>query len=133
MVLVSIDSSAAAVSHSAVIWPGALMRNTWANTDRLDQLTAFNVRTVQEFNQRTWPGQLFKVSWTLTPRADTIWRSLDPKNAKSLRELALTANAGLDAFAEVMLAKRLRPGNVLLVDFHETSRVFAQALRANMI
>lgn len=126
--MVTIEDDAVLAKHP-LLWPGETIINSYANSDNLTTMEAYNVEKVDEFLQhnRTYPGQLFKMSWTLTPNEDTVLRMLLPDHPKTLIELADTASKALApwAAAQATAHNHLYPllGNILIIDHFETSDI----------
>ena len=106
-------------------WGGLLppdrLVNSYANSDSLDEMVAFNKEELERFNSPDFPeGRLSKLSWTLTPQSRTIWHSTIPGRPRSLKALAREANedgAGeLNRLAEAAVDAGGLLGNLLLVD-----------------
>eukprot|EP01097_Dermamoeba_algensis_P010622 TRINITY_DN7920_c0_g1_i1.p1 TRINITY_DN7920_c0_g1~~TRINITY_DN7920_c0_g1_i1.p1 ORF type:complete len:384 (-),score=70.00 TRINITY_DN7920_c0_g1_i1:131-1282(-) len=106
------------------LWPSSTIWNTYANTDKLDTMIAFNKKTVMEFNQYNWTNILFKVSWTLTPVVSTVLEGLAPGRPHSLIELADTANhSPFDQFVAYCQSQKFKIGQIFIIDHFETSNI----------
>jgi hypothetical protein len=118
-------SDDATIANYTQLWYGSSMINSYANSDSLAQMTAYNWQQVLHFNSLpSLPtAALYKLSWTLTPQASTIFDSLLPHKPKSLRELADIGNSGLSGFASTVLKKEWRLCQLLLIDFQERSEI----------
>jgi hypothetical protein len=91
------------------------MHNSYANSDNITVMLAYNDDRAKEYNSQTWPLQLYKISWTLTPGPLTILRSVEKGQPRSLLQLADVANAQLDKWVAAQKAKNYRLGNLFLV------------------
>lgn len=113
------------IANYTQLWPGSSMINSYANSDSLPQMIAYNTQQVQQFNTlSSLPmNALYKLSWTLTPQASTIVDSVLPDKPRSLKQLADIGNSGLSAFANSTLTKRWKLCQLLLIDFQERSTI----------
>jgi hypothetical protein len=130
-VLVSI-SDAAAIQNNTRFFFGDTIINTYANSDVLSTMMAYNNARVQDFvtqyySAGGYANHLYKVSWTLTPSADTILGSLRPGAPRSLHQLSAIANKQLGAWAGTIQQRYKnaypRLGNIVIVDTFEESAV----------
>jgi hypothetical protein len=105
------------------------LEGSYANKDKLDEMVAWNV---QEINTYGGNGKIFSLSWTLTAQEDDIIRSLlDPMyRSQTLKDLAVEADNDLDSFAAQYSNYQL--GNMLLVDWWETSNVVNLTINQNL-
>ncbi|CAF1629367.1 unnamed protein product [Adineta ricciae] len=130
-------SDDATIANYTQLWYGSSMINSYANSDSLAQMTAYNWQQVTQFNSiPTLPvSALFKLSWTLTPQVSTIVDSILPHKPKSLKNLADIGNSGLEEFASAVLKKEWQLCQLLLIDFQERSVlmqvIFASILQSN--
>jgi hypothetical protein len=113
------------IANYTQLWYGSSMINSYANTDSLDRMVAYNQQQVLQFNSLpSLPtSALYKLSWTLTPQVSTIFDSLLPDKPKSLKSLADIGNSGLSGFATAALKQRWRLCQLLLIDFQERSEI----------
>lgn len=113
------------IANCTSLWYASSMINSYANSDSLAEMTAYNWQQVVSFNQLpSVPADaLYKLSWTLTPQVSTIVDSVLPGKPKSLRSLADIGNSGLSGFASVVLRKEWRLCQLLLIDFEERSEI----------
>ena len=120
------------IVNCTLLWYGSSMINSYANSDSLTQMTAYNWQQVLSFNNlSSLPANaLYKLSWTLTPQVSTIVDSVLPGKPKSLRSLADIGNSGLSGFASVVLKKGWRLCQLLLIDFEERSDIMEVILGA---
>lgn len=118
-------SDDATIANYTQIWSGSSMINSYANSDSLAQMTAYNWQQVNMFNSLpSLPtNALYKLSWTLTPQVSTIVDSVLPDRPKSLKSLADIGNSGLSSFANSVLTKQWRLCQLLLIDFQERSDI----------
>lgn len=118
-------------------WPRKTITNTYANTDNVSDMMAFNHDVVSAFNDVNYDASaILKTSWTLTTQAKTVVASLNvfEKNPHSLLELAeWKANGHLSAFADDATRDKCSIGNIVVVDDLEHSDVVAVALRLNAV
>lgn len=121
------------IGEYPLIFNGDVIYNTYANSDKVDAMMAFNNATVQQFMNSTWPGQLFKLSWTLTPAADVIMEGVLIDHPHSLMELADVANPHLPAFWLGVKQKGWGLGNIIIIDHYEESKILEVVLDANGI
>lgn len=123
-VIVTLSDDATIANYSQ-LWPGSSMINSYANSDSLPQMIAYNTQQVQQFNTLSSlpTNALYKLSWTLTPQASTIVDSILPNRPKSLKQLADIGNSGLSAFANATLTKGWKLCQLLLIDFQERSTI----------
>ncbi|CAF1478272.1 unnamed protein product [Adineta ricciae] len=130
-------SDDATIANYTQLWYGSSMINSYANSDSLAQMTAYNWQQVTQFNSiPALPvSALFKLSWTLTPQVSTIVDSILPHKPKSLKNLADIGNSGLEEFASTVLKKEWQLCQLLLIDFQERSVlmqvIFASILQSN--
>ena len=128
-------SDDATIADYTQLWYGSSMINSYANSDSLPQMIAYNKEQVRQFNALpSLPtAALYKLSWTLTPQVSTIFDSLLPNKPKSLRSLADIGNKGLSGFASDSFKQGLRLCQLLLIDFQERSdimQVIFESIRA---
>lgn len=118
-VLVTLESDA--IADHPLLWYADTLMNTYANSCDLDTMVEFDHEKAiefAEFNQQA----LFKISWTLTPDAKCIVNGVRTRYPWGLIALADTANGdAFDRYISWLKAKRLRPGNILLLDHYQTS------------
>uniref|UniRef100_A0A914PZW8 Phosphatidylinositol-specific phospholipase C X domain-containing protein n=1 Tax=Panagrolaimus davidi TaxID=227884 RepID=A0A914PZW8_9BILA len=114
------------------LWPASTMINSYANSDKVDQMIAYNQKQVENFNAiLSLPkNALYKLSWTLTPQTSTIIESILGGKIKSLKELANIGNLRLSSFARPFQAKRMKLCQILLIDFQETSNIMPVIFRS---
>ena len=121
-------------------WGGLLpperLVNSYADTDSLAEMVAFNKEELETFNAPDFPpDKLSKVSWTLTTQARTLVDSvMIPGSPRSLKALAREANEGgaetLGHLAEAAAGAGKLLGNLLLVDDWKAASGAPQALQA---
>ena len=118
-------SDDATVANYTSLWYGSSMINSYANSDSLSEMTAYNWQQVTSFNSLPLlpTSALYKLSWTLTPQVSTIVDSVLPNKPKSLKNLADIGNSGLSAFASAVLTKEWKLCQLLLIDFQERSDI----------
>uniref|UniRef100_A0A914Q9W7 Uncharacterized protein n=1 Tax=Panagrolaimus davidi TaxID=227884 RepID=A0A914Q9W7_9BILA len=70
------------------LWPASTMINSYVNSDKVDQMIAYNQKQVEDFNAISFlpKNALYKLCWTLTPQTSTIIESLLGGKLKSLKE-----------------------------------------------
>jgi hypothetical protein len=114
--------------ESKIFHAGSIIYNTYANSDELELMIAFNQRQVAEFHN--WKSkQLFKISWTLTPGPRSIMESVLPGKPRSLHELSLAAFQETSSWARANDAlKYPRFGQIFISDFFCESGVFEASL-----
>ena len=115
------------------IFNGNVIYNTYANSDKLSAMVAFNLQTAQQYTNSTWPNQLFKLSWTLTPAADVILESVLIDHPHSLLDLADVANPHLPAFWQQVKTNGWKLGNIIIIDHYQASQILQVVLEANGI
>ncbi len=77
---------------------GSFILNSYANSDKIDTMMAYNDAEVEGFQNYTQPA-LYKISWTLTTQASTIVDLFLTGEPKSLIYMADTANPHLPTWA----------------------------------
>ena len=132
-VVVTLSDDTTIVNYT-VLWYGSSMINSYANSDSLPEMTAYNWQQVLSFNSLSAlpASALYKLSWTLTPQVSTIVDSVIPDRPKSLKNLADIGNGGLSGFASAVSKKRWRLCQLLLIDFQERSDIM-QVIFASFI
>jgi hypothetical protein len=105
----------------------SIIYNTYADTDVLQDMIAYNDERVAEF--REWKTkknkQFYKVSWTLTPGARAVTESIIPGNPRSLYELSEPAFQEIIGWSQAHAAEAYpRFGQILISDFFCESNVF---------
>lgn len=115
------------------IWPPGAIYNTYADTPNIEEMIAFNNKTVQKFMNGNWPGELFKVSWTLTPNNTSVLDMLIPWKPKTLLQLADAGNKALPSFWIKAKKAGWRMGNILIIDHYEASEIVKIIWEANGI
>ena len=114
----------------ASIWCGNALINSYANSDQLPAMDAFNDAIVQQFNNGSdaiTHSALYKVSWTLTPQDSTIEDSFLPGHPSTLYELAQEADTQLDTWiAASVTPYHYQLGQIFLIDFFDTTDVVLQ-------
>jgi hypothetical protein len=105
-----------------------IIHNTYANSDVLQNMEAYNQRQVAEF--RGWRrSQLFKMSWTLTTGPRAIAESIVPGQPRSLHELSQAAFEATMSWARVNAAEKYpRFGQIFISDFFCESSVFEASM-----
>lgn len=118
-------SDDATIANYTQLWYGSSMINSYANSDSLPRMVAYNWQQVLQFNSLpSLPtNALYKLSWTLTPQVSTIIDSIIPGRPKSLKTLADIGNSGLSDFANTTLTKGWKMCQLLLIDFQERSDI----------
>lgn len=104
-----------------------IIHNSYADTDVLKDMIAYNEERVTEF--RGWKNsknkQLFKISWTLTPGPRAITESIVPGKPRSLYELSQDAFRETTAWAQAHETEsHPRFGQILISDFFCESHIF---------
>uniref|UniRef100_A0A914YN27 Uncharacterized protein n=1 Tax=Panagrolaimus superbus TaxID=310955 RepID=A0A914YN27_9BILA len=114
------------------LWPASTMINSYADSDKVDHMIAYNQQQVQHFNTlSSLPNNvLYKLSWTLTPQTSTILDSWKPGAIKSLKELAQIGNTKLSPFARQYQTKGWRLCQILLIDFQELTDIMGVIFRS---
>uniref|UniRef100_A0AC34G5F4 PLC-like phosphodiesterase n=1 Tax=Panagrolaimus sp. ES5 TaxID=591445 RepID=A0AC34G5F4_9BILA len=125
-------SDDATIENFLQLWPASTMINSYANSDKVDKMIAYNQAQVESFNAiETLPNNaLYKLSWTLTPQSSTILDSFLPGKIKSLKELAAMGNQKLSLFARPYQAKRWKLCQILLIDFQELTDIMGVIFRS---
>ncbi len=105
-----------------------IIHNSYANSDVLQNMEAYNQRRVAEF--RGWNrAQLFKISWTLTPGPRAIVESILPGQPRSLHEMSQAAFGATMSWARVNAAEKYpRFGHIFISDFFCESSVFEASM-----
>jgi hypothetical protein len=105
-----------------------IIHNTYANSDLLQDMEAYNLRRVAEF--RSWNrSALFKMSWTLTPGPRAVIESILPRQPRSLRELSQAAFEATMSWARANAAEKYpRFGQIFISDFFCESSVFEASM-----
>uniref|UniRef100_A0A914PVS6 Uncharacterized protein n=1 Tax=Panagrolaimus davidi TaxID=227884 RepID=A0A914PVS6_9BILA len=108
------------------------MINSYANSDKVDQMISYNQKQVEDFNAiPSLPkNTLYKLSWTLTPQTSAIIESILGGKLKSLKELANIGNQRLASFARSFQTKGMKLCQILLIDFQETSNIMPVIFRS---
>jgi len=104
-----------------------IIYNTYADTDVLKDMIAYNDERVAEFGK--WKtsknNQLFKISWTLTPGPRAVTESIIPGKPRSLYELSQPAFQEVAAWTQAYEAETYpRFGQILISDFFCESNIF---------
>lgn len=105
----------------------SIIHNSYADTDNLKDMIAYNDDRVREFNhwKRKKNKQLFKLSWTLTPGPRAVTESIIPGKPRSLYELSQGAFEETTAWAQAHEANTYpRFGQILISDFFCQSKIF---------
>eukprot|EP00052_Salpingoeca_macrocollata_P007749 m.61962 g.61962 ORF g.61962 m.61962 type:complete len:140 (-) comp16235_c0_seq1:142-561(-) len=116
------------------LWPDSTIINSYANSDNLTTMEAYNVDQVALFHTTPLSNNLlYKISWTLTPDVHTVERMLLPGHPKSLIELADTASKALDPWFSGRIAPHQYSypvlANIVIIDHFETSDIAQVVLR----
>jgi len=120
-VVVTVEQCGALIANYSLWCSGALV-NTFANTNQMATMLAFNTRQMTSFNSRRATlasnNQLFKLSWTLTPTDVDITNSLiNPSSPKTLQDMATLANGQWSPFlVQIANNSQIMP-NLVLFDF----------------
>jgi hypothetical protein len=109
----------------------SIIYNSYADTDVLKDMIAYNEDRVTEFNQ--WKlkrnKQLFKISWTLTPGPRAVTESIIPGKPRSLYELSQPAFEQTMAWAQTHKSETYpRFGQILISDFFCESNIFEASI-----
>lgn len=114
--------------EGSIFHANAIIHNTYANSDELEFMIAFNQRQLEEF--RKWKGkQLFKISWTLTPGPRSLLESVLPGKPRSLNELSQSAFRETMSWARANAAEKYpRFGQIFISDFICESSLFEASL-----
>jgi hypothetical protein len=114
--------------ESKIFLADSIIYNTYANSDELQFMMAFNQRQVAEF--RNWKSvRFFKMSWTLTPGPRSIAESVLPGRARSLHELSHAAAQETMGWARANEAEKYpRFGQIFNSDFFCESSVFEASM-----
>ena len=105
----------------------SIIHNSYADTDVLKDMTAYNEERVAEFREwkNTTNKQLFKISWTLTPGPLAITESILPGHPRSLYQLSQPAFQQTMTWARAHEAETYpRFGQILISDFFCESNIF---------
>jgi hypothetical protein len=105
-----------------------IIHNSYANSDVLQTMEAYNLRRVAEF--RGWNrSQLFKMSWTLTTGPRAVLESILPGQPRSLREMSQAAFEATMSWARVNAVEKYpRFGQIFISDFFCESSVFEASM-----
>lgn len=110
----------------------SIIYNSYADTDILKDMIAYNDDRVTEFTQQKHKKkkQLFKISWTLTPGPRAITESIIPGKPRSLYELSQSAFQETMAWAQAHEADTTYPrfGQILISDFFCESKIFEASM-----
>lgn len=106
---------------NVTIWSTSAIHNTYADTPNLNEMVAYNNKTVQSFMSGSHASQLYKISWTLTPNSTTILDSALPWKPQSLYQMAGVANKALPSFYNSISKLNWRMGNILINDLFDFS------------
>jgi hypothetical protein len=109
----------------------SIIYNSYADTDILKDMIAYNDDRVTEFTQQKHKKkkQLFKISWTLTPGPRAITESIIPGKPRSLYELSQSAFQETMAWAQAHEADTYpRFGQILISDFFCESKIFEASM-----
>jgi hypothetical protein len=109
----------------------SIIYNTYADTDVLKDMIAYNDARVVEFREwkRKKSKQLFKISWTLTPGPRAITESIIPGKPRSLYELSQSAFEETMTWAHAHEGETYpRFGHILISDFFCESKVFEASI-----
>lgn len=106
----------------------SIIKNTYANSDVLQDMIAYNQKQVVEF--RNWnENRLFKFSWTLTTGPGAIVQSLLPGKPRSLYELSQAAFEETLGWADINKAEKYpRFGQIFISDFFCESSAFEASM-----
>ena len=106
----------------------SIIKNTYANSDVLQNMIAYNEQKVSEF--RNWnESRFFKFSWTLTTGPHAIMQSILPGEPRSLYELSLPAFKETLGWARINKAEKYpRFGQIFISDFFCESSVFEASM-----
>ena len=108
-------------SSSDLIWPtGGKIRDTFANTVDVQEMSEYNQERLAEFNSNDNQFLFNKLSWILTPNTDYLKDSLLRGSIFNLAKE--DANPFLIDFAANNDGVQL--GNILIVDYVEQSPIF---------
>ncbi len=91
----------------------------------------YNKKKVKAYNKKGSSRHLYKMSWTLTPDETCILEGALPFYPHNLKDLGKLANSHMLEFWEKQGEHPM--GNILLVDFFETSSVVEVTKRINGI
>ena len=113
--------------ENQIFFSDNIIYNTYADTDVLNDMIAYNEERVSEF--REWKtkknNQLFKISWTLTPGSRAITESIIPGKPRSLYELSQPAFQEIVTWANAHETEAYpRFGQIMISDFFCESNVF---------
>ena len=109
----------------------SIIYNSYADTDILKDMIAYNDDRVTEFTQQKHKKnkQLFKISWTLTPGPRAITESIIPGKPRSLYELSQSAFQETMVWAQAHEADTYpRFGQILISDFFCESKIFEASM-----
>ena len=114
--------------ESKIFLASSIIHNSYANSDQLQDMMAYNQRRVVEF--RDWNRQqLFKMSWTLTPGPRVVAESVLPGSPRSLHDLSAAAFGETMSWARANAAERYpRFGHIFISDFFCESSVFEASM-----
>jgi hypothetical protein len=105
---------------SSSIWSRSIIHNSYAESDQIVDMQAYNLKQIQSNSAKT---RLIKLSWTLTPKERTVTRGFLPREPHSLLELADKANGHLLEFYHDVRTMGLTLRHVIVVDHLETSQL----------
>eukprot|EP01101_Sappina_pedata_P007135 TRINITY_DN371_c0_g1_i2.p1 TRINITY_DN371_c0_g1~~TRINITY_DN371_c0_g1_i2.p1 ORF type:complete len:369 (+),score=120.71 TRINITY_DN371_c0_g1_i2:148-1107(+) len=106
------------------LWSPNTIINSYANTDELSKMVAYNEKQVEYFATNKFPDQFYKISWTLTPQTSNIVEMFLPNKPHSLHNLAEKANGNaFDNFTSSAISQGYSLGNILIIDFFEESNI----------
>jgi hypothetical protein len=113
---------------SKVFLVDSIIKNTYANSDVVQDMIAYNQQTLKEF--RNWNKKpLFKMSWTLTTGPRAILESILPGKPRSLHELSRAAFNETMVWARVNAVEQYpRFGQIFISDFFCESQVFEASM-----
>lgn len=106
-----------AANGTDILWNDQIIENTFALTDNVNVMVQYNEDRLADFYNRT-EENLYKLQWILTPSTDYIREN---PLAGNLYSLAQEANAKLNDFNRPGTAANQQLGNILSVDYIETS------------
>lgn len=101
------------------IWPELLIKNSYANTGKLQEMMDINEKKIGKSGKLE---MIFKMSWTLTPGSDNIVKGIF-KKPKNLIELAKIANKSLGEFYHNKVKGKGRMGNILVFDYFNSDQI----------
>lgn len=118
-------------AHNPYIWAPIIIVNTYANSDNLEEMIAYNQNETEYYSKNknsVLLNKLFKLSWTLTPQPLTIVRGFLPNMPNSILDITLPAISPFQTWANKL---REKPSNILIFDYVSRYQIFPYILKWN--